>query len=124
MKVLAFVQCGWASWTRTKDLSLLRAALYPPGLIPYRLSDGRRSVISASAVRRKEWRVPTTGSTPKACLLDSNGAEIVVHNDGFLGGSLDKQFLNRKKLQASLYYIMMRSDPVAGGYPICWGVHP
>ena len=64
------------------------------------------------------------GVNTEGVLLDSNGTEIVVHNDGFLGGSLDKQFLNRKKLRASVYYIMMRSDPVAGGYPICWGYTP
>ena len=64
------------------------------------------------------------GLDTEGALLDSNGEEVAVHDDSFLGGGLNRHFLIRKELDAGLYYLRVRSDPPAGGYSVCKGYTP
>ena len=64
------------------------------------------------------------GIDTEGALLDAEGEEITVHDDSFLGGDLNRHFLIRKKLEAGVYYLRVRSDPLDGGYEICRGYTP
>ena len=64
------------------------------------------------------------GIDTEGALLDAEGEEITVHDDSFLGGDLNRHFLIRKKLEAGVYYLRVRSDPLDGGYEICRGIYP
>ena len=64
------------------------------------------------------------GIDTEGALLDSDGDELVVHDDSFLDGPLRRHFLIREKLDAGVYYLRVRSDPLEGGYEVCRGFTP